>query len=160
MAAGCRLHHLHQLKQWRQTPLPLKSQSQTGAGSSAILVGLPQREPEWVGHLRGPQPTTSPWLSQVGSTTLVVVERGVPEERQPASHLTQGDRGVGWRGSGPSQPASSQTSSRPGLGISQKVKKSSVNTSCPGPAPFLAVKQPSLGLPHRLTYEAIFAREG
>lgn len=102
MAAGCRLHHLHQLKQWRQTPRPLKSQSQTGAGSSAILVGLPQREPEWVGHLRGPQPTTSPWLSQVGSTTLVVVERGVPEERQPASYLTQGDRGVGWRGSGPS----------------------------------------------------------
>lgn len=57
------------------------------------------------------------------------------------------------------QPASSQTSSRPGLGISQKGKKTYVNISCLGPAPFLAATAP-LGVTTWLTCEAIFPREG
>lgn len=131
-------------------PRPLKSQSQTGAGRLSHMGS--QSGLATSGVL---SPPAAP-----GCTASVVVERGIPEERQSASHLTQGAQGCGVEGKWTKQPASSQTSSRPGLGISQKVKKSSVNTSCSGPAPFLAVKQPSLRLPHRLTYEAIFTLEG
>ena len=155
MAADCCLHFLHQLEQWRQTPRPLKSQSQTGAGrlshmgsQSGLATSGVLSPPEAPGYHR--------WEAQ----PRWLLREGVPEERQSASHLTQRGQGCGVEGRWTKQPASSQTSSRPGLGISQKVKKSSVNTSCPGPAPFLAVKQPSLGLPHRLTYEAIFMLEG
>lgn len=154
MAAGCCLHFLHQVEQWRQTPRPLKSQSQTGAGRLSCMGS--QSGLATSGVL---SPPAAPGYHRWEAQPWWLLREGSQKRGRVLPTSLSGDRGVGWR-KWTKQPASSQTSSRPGLGISQKVKKSSVNTSCPGPAPFLAVKHPSLGLPHRLTHEAIFTLEG
>ena len=84
-------------------PRPLKSQSQTGAGRLSHMGS--QSGLATSGVL---SPPAAP-----GCTASVVVERGIPEERQSASHLTQGAQGCGVEGSGlsnqlPPKPAPGQ----------------------------------------------------
>ena len=108
MAADCCLHFLHQLEQWRQTPRPLKSQSQTGAGrlshmgsQSGLATSGVLSPPEAPGYHRWEaQPR---WLLREGSQ-----KRG----RVLPTSLS-GDRGVGWREGGlsnqlPPKPAPGQ----------------------------------------------------